>query len=253
MQGVATSSPGPVPFERLERELRELVGTVREPALRELLDRLVGPSAQLWASWSTAPAAKRYHEAYRHGLLEHSLAIAQGVSAMAATFPGVDRDLAVSGALLHDVGKTDAYSIEGDEIAITAAGKLQGEIALGYFLVRAEIERIDGFRTETAEALLHIIVSHHGRLEYGSPVAPCTREAVLVHMVDNLGARFGSFDRLERSLKEGLQWSGFDRALSGEAYFGTRAAWRPNGPRPASADTRCRRTSRTHSSRQPRA
>jgi 3'-5' exoribonuclease len=70
--------------------------------------------------------------------------------------------------------------------------------------------------------VLHIILSHHGRLEHGSPVVPCTREATLVHFVDNLGGRLGSFDRRERELPEGATWSGFDRALGSGAYFGAR-------------------------------
>ena len=74
-------------------------------------------------------------------------------------------------------------------------------------------------RSELEQALLHIILSHHGSLEFGSPVVPCTREATLVHMIDNLGGRLGSFDRLEKELPAGQQWSGYDKALGGGAYF----------------------------------
>jgi 3'-5' exoribonuclease len=91
-------------------------------------------------------------------------------------------------------------------------------------MVRRRIEDIPGFDPSLAQAVLHSILSHHGSLEHGSPVVPCTREAVLVHMIDNLGGRLGSFDRLERELPAGDSWSGFDRALSGSAYFGARAA-----------------------------
>ncbi|MGZ4173639.1 MAG: 3'-5' exoribonuclease YhaM family protein, partial [Solirubrobacteraceae bacterium] len=102
--------------------------------------------------------------------------------------------------------------------------RLQGEIPLGYYRVRRLIEDIPGFPADTAQALLHIVLSHHGQLEHGSPVVPCTREATLVHMVDNLGGRLGSFDRIEKSLADGERWSGFDRALSGSAYFASREA-----------------------------
>ncbi len=77
-----------------------------------------------------------------------------------------------------------------------------------------------GFPPRLAEALLHIILSHHGTLEHGSPVVPCTREATLVHFLDNLGGRLGSFDRLEKELPAGAAWSGFDRALGASAFFG---------------------------------
>ncbi|MEO7196897.1 MAG: haloacid dehalogenase, partial [Solirubrobacterales bacterium] len=81
-----------------------------------------------------------------------------------------------------------------------------------------------GFDPDTGWAVLHIILSHHGTLEHGSPIIPATREATLVHMMDNLGGKLGSFDRIERGLAEGQAWSGFDRAIDGSAYFRSRAA-----------------------------
>jgi 3'-5' exoribonuclease len=203
----------------LEADLRELVATVRDPDLNRLLECLLGESSELWAAFRIAPAAKYYHQAYRHGLLEHTVGVAQGVSAISATFHEIDRDVAVTGALLHDIGKLDAYAFEGQAIDLSDVGKLQGEIPLGYYRVRRAIEDLDGFPPARAEAVLHIILSHHGALEHGSPVVPCTREATLVHMIDNLGGRLGSFDRLEKALPEGEQWSGYDRALEGSAYF----------------------------------
>jgi 3'-5' exoribonuclease len=209
----------PLSFDQMAADLRDLVSTMQDVHLRELLERCFREGSTIWGRWSTAPAAKRYHQAYRHGLLEHCLSVAQGVSALSATFPGIDRDVAVAGALLHDIGKIDAYESLNGAIDLSDSGKLQGEIALGYYTVRRMIEDIPGFPEETAEALLHIILSHHGQLEHGSPVVPCTREATLVHMVDNLGGKLGSFDRIEKSLGDGERWSGFDRALAGSAYF----------------------------------
>ena len=213
-----------VSFEELEGRLRQLLETVQEPQLRGLLERFFGEPSPIWARFRDAPAAKVYHQAYRHGLLEHTVSVAQAVSAAANFFPGIDREVAVAGALLHDIGKTVAYNEDPLAIDLTDAGRLQGEIPLGYYTVRREIEEIPGFDPALAQAVLHIILSHHGSLEHGSPVVPATREAVLVHMIDNLGGRLGSFDRLERQLPAGESWSGFDRALSGSAYFGQRAA-----------------------------
>jgi 3'-5' exoribonuclease len=85
--------------------------------------------------------------------------------------------------------------------------------------VRTQIERIPGFPPGLARAVLHIVLSHHGLLENGSPVVPCTREATVVHAIDNLGGKLGSFDRLEKGLQDGESWSRFDRALSGSAWF----------------------------------
>jgi 3'-5' exoribonuclease len=210
-------------YEQMVADLRGLTATVQDRHLRGLLERLLSEGTPCWERWKDAPAAKHYHQAYRHGLLEHCLSVAHAVSAISATFPGIDRDLAVTGALLHDIGKVEAYAMEGGAIELTDLGKLQGEIALGYYAVRREIEEMPDFPRERAEGLLHIILSHHGQLEHGSPVVPCTREATLVHMIDNLGGRLGSFDRLEKSLAGGERWSAFDRALAGSAYFATRA------------------------------
>jgi 3'-5' exoribonuclease len=213
-----------VSLEHLESDLRSLLATVQDPQLRLLLDSFFAPGSAAWERFRDAPAAKVYHQAYRHGLLEHTLSVAQAVSAASNFFPGIDRDVAVTGALLHDIGKTEAYNDDPLAIDLTDLGRLQGEIPLGYYLVRRKIEELPGFDPGLAQSVLHIILSHHGSLEHGSPIVPATREAVLVHMIDNLGGRLGSFDRLERELPAGESWSGFDRALSGSAFFGQRAA-----------------------------
>ena len=217
--------PGPeLPVDRLESDLRDRIATVQRPQLRELLDRFFGPGTPGWNRFREAPAAKHYHQAYRHGLLEHTVSVAQAASAAAALFPGIDRDIAVTGAVLHDIGKTEAYNDDPLAIELTDAGRLHSEIPLGYYKVRREIEEIDGFEPDLAQAVLHIILSHHGALEHGSPVVPATREAALVHAIDNLGGKLGSFDRLEREQPDGQTWSSFDRALEGSAFFGSRAA-----------------------------
>jgi 3'-5' exoribonuclease len=214
----------PRPLGGMESDLRELLATIQNPHLRALLDLVFGPTAPTWRQFRDAPAAKRYHQAYRHGLLEHSLSVAQAVSAISATFPGIDRDVAVTGALLHDIGKLEAYTADPLAIDMTDLGRLQGEIALGYYRIRRLIEDLPGFPDQLTTAVLHIILSHHGTLEHGSPVVPCTREATLVHMIDNLGGRLGSFDRLEKELPDGSRWSPFDRALAGSAWFADRRA-----------------------------
>ncbi len=214
-------------IEQMEAEVRELVATIQEPHLRLLLERVFGEGSELWAGYRVAPAAKYYHQAYTHGLLEHCLGVAQAVSAISATFPGIDRDVAVTGALLHDVGKLEAYTDDPRNIDLTDAGRLHGEIALGYYRMRRTIEEIEGFPPELAQAVGHIILSHHGTLEHGSPVVPCTREATLVHMIDNLGGRLGCFDRLEKELAPGRRWSAFDRAIGAGAFFAGRGGEEP--------------------------
>jgi 3'-5' exoribonuclease len=213
MEGPAASA------EQMEADLRRLIATVRNPWLQSLLDALLGPGSPVWKRFQRAPAAKYYHQAYLHGLLEHSLSVGQAVSAVSGSFPGVDRDLAVTGALIHDIGKIEAYDSDPVAIDLSDEGRLLGEIPLGYYMVRSTIERLDGFPPELGRAVLHIVLSHHGALENGSPVIPCTREATVVHAIDNLGGKLGSFDRLEKGLQDGETWSRFDRALSGAAHF----------------------------------
>jgi 3'-5' exoribonuclease len=234
LQGLRTAADGeydvddlvdgpPRSADQMETDLRGLLATIQNPHLRRLLGMVFGEGSPTWTAYREAPAAKYYHQAYRHGLLEHCLSVAQAVSAISATFPGVDRDVAVTGALLHDIGKLEAYRLQGSTIEMSDEGRLQGEIPLGYYRVRRAIERLDGFPADLAQAVLHIILSHHGSLEHGSPVVPCTREATLVHMVDNLGGRLGSFDRIEKELPAGEQWSSFDKGIGGGAYFAARA------------------------------
>src|SRR3954452_13749795 len=219
----------------MEAALRELLSTVRHPHLHALLDRVFGERSELWARFREAPAAKHYHQAYRHGLLEHALSVGQAAHLLSSTFPGVDHDLAVTGALLHDIGKLDAYDFASAAIDLSDSGRLQGEIPLGYYRVRRLCEDIEGFPPALAEQVSHMILSHHGTLEHGSPVVPATREATLVHFLDNLGGRLGSFDRLEKELPDGASWSGFDRALGGAAHFAARAETPADDRRAAAA------------------
>ncbi len=208
---------------QMEADLRELLATIHNPHLRRLLATAFGEDSPTWAHFRVAPAAKHYHQAYRHGLLEHSLTVAQAVSAISATFSGIDREVAVTGALLHDIGKLEAYRTDGEAIEMSDDGRLYGEISLGYYRVRRAIEGLEGFPSEIAQAVLHIILSHHGSLEHGSPVVPCTREATLVHMIDNLGGKLGSFDRVEKGLASGEQWASYDKGIGSGAFFAGRA------------------------------
>lgn len=210
----------PREIDQMEAEFREVLSTVQDPHLQRLLNAFFGEGTETWALYRIAPAAKRYHQAYLHGLLEHCLTVAQAVHAISQVFPGIDHDVAVTGALLHDIGKLEAYTCDAP-IDMTDAGRLQGEIPLGYYRVRRVIEDLDGFPESLSRAVLHVILSHHGALEHGSPVVPCTREATLVHMIDNLGGRLGSFDRLEQQLPPGSAWSTYDRAIGAGAYFGS--------------------------------
>jgi 3'-5' exoribonuclease len=201
------------PAHELELALDALIGGLANQHLRELLQSMLGTGSVRGVLFRRACASQYNHHAYRAGLLEHSLAVAQTVAAAARTMSRIDHDLAVCGALLHDIGKLDAYTATEHSASLNDTGRLIGEIPSGYYAVRREIEELPEFPPALAEALLHIILSHHGQLEYGSPVLPSTREAVLVHTMDKLSGDLGSFDRLERESGPDQRWSRYDRAL----------------------------------------
>ncbi len=209
------------PVSTLVRDLDALLESLADPRLARLMRRLLGPETPLGDAYRHAPAAKYNHHAYPHGLLEHSLQVARLVDAAAGTFPELDRDLAICGALLHDIGKLDAYESSGPAADLTDRGKLEGEIPMGYYRVRRAIEEHGDVPPE-GERLLHVILAHHGRLEHGSPVMPSTREAAVVHAMDALSGTLGAFDRLERETSADQSWSRFDRVLESSAYFGQR-------------------------------
>ena len=212
----------PIPYPQMAADLDALVQTVQRPHLRELLvapdrSRLRhGPGLPRGAGGQVLPPGlpPRAARALPLG--------GAGRERAGRHLPGLDRDVAVTGALLHDIGKIEAYASRNGAIELSDAGKLQGEIPLGYYRCAARSSASTGFPATDAEAVLHIVLSHHGKLEHGSPVVPCTREATLVHMIDNLGGTLGSFDRIEKTLADGASWSDFDRGLSTSAYFGRR-------------------------------
>lgn len=210
----------PVPVPELEARLRALVASIEDAGMRAMLEAVLGEGTATWEAYRVAPAAKRVHQAYRHGLLEHCLTVAEAVDGASKVFPGIDRDLAVSAALVHDIGKLDAYVlVEGDTVELTDDGRLRGEIVLGYERLHRVLDAIPGMSEVRKQAFLHIILAHHGKLEHGSPVTPQTREAFLVHTMDNLGGKLGVIDRLENERAPDTAWSPFDRAFGGSVWF----------------------------------
>ncbi|HTX69724.1 MAG TPA: HD domain-containing protein [Thermoleophilia bacterium] len=212
----------PVGAAELAERLAALVDSVSQPHVRALLERAFDGSREPGATFAVAPAAVRNHHAYRRGLLEHSLIVAEAAAGVASRFASVDRDLVVAGALLHDVGKTLAYTSDGLSPQMTDAGRLHGEIVMGHDLVRDLIDEDADFPAELAVRLRHIIVAHHGMREKGSPVVPQTREAVIVHYCDDMTARIGAIDDAEAATPAGEHWSARIFMLDAPAYLGPR-------------------------------
>lgn len=210
----------PIDPAELGERLHALVDSVGEVHLRALLERALDGSQEPGATFVIAPAAVRHHHAYRHGLLEHSVVVAECAADIAGRLTSVDRDLVVAGALLHDIGKTKAYADEGLLPAMTDMGRLHGEIVIGHAIVLRLIEEVPEFPDELALRLLHIVISHHGMREKGSPVVPMTREAVVVHYCDDMTARVAAIDEAERQTAPGESWSSRIFMLDAPAYLG---------------------------------
>lgn len=201
----------------MQKEVAAVALSMTDPFLSQLLSRLC-QEEELFRRYCAAPAAKMVHQAYIGGLLEHSLQTAKIVQAIADLYPAVHKDLAVTGALLHDLGKIGEYDYDY-AIELTDEGRLLGHIVMGLELLDGLIRQVPDFPGALRTALRHIIASHHGRYEWQSPRRPKTIEACLVHYADALEAdlwKFGSLIAKHR----GEGWSPWERSLERCVYVG---------------------------------
>jgi 3'-5' exoribonuclease len=177
--------------DELKGFLRFHIGSVYDHDYSALLELIFGDEAFLQV-FSTAPAAKLYHHAYLGGLVEHTVAVAEMCEFVAQQYGRVDRDLLLTAALLHDIGKTRELAFT-TTIDFTDAGKFLGHVIQGVMLVSEKAAELPSFPEVKLQQLLHCIVSHHGELEWGSPKRPKTIEALILHHVDNLDAKVKGF------------------------------------------------------------
>lgn len=175
------------------RELQDIVSGVQNPWVRRLLASILERHGERIRVW---PAALMVHHAYRGGLLEHILKLAEVGREVAAAY-GADPDMIVAGAVLHDVGKIEelAYDEAAAATTYSARGNLVGHIAIGAALVREAAREIEGFPGEVLTCIEHLVVSHHGERELGSPVEPMSVEAFILSAIDDLDATLHQFRR----------------------------------------------------------
>src|SRR5262245_7464584 len=166
-------------------ELQEHVRGVRNDHIRVLLNRIVSDNEAQLRVW---PAAQQIHHAYRGGLLEHVVKMAD-VGRFLARAYNASEDLVLAGVVLHDIGKLQELSYEGGAGSYTRDGNLVGHIALGLMMVRETCQGIANFPIELRSQIEHLIASHHGIREHGSPVEPKTIEAFILAAIDDLDAR----------------------------------------------------------------
>ncbi|HEX9997234.1 MAG TPA: HD domain-containing protein [Abditibacterium sp.] len=169
----------------------DLIRGVRNPHFHALLKAIFHREGEIWPCFADAPAATNNHHNYRGGLLEHSGEVALLCERLAGALPHIDRDLLITAALLHDIGKIEEMECDFStgKIQYTHAGRLVGHIVLGSCLVANAAEKIEGFPLRLKHELMHLILSHHGEPEYGAAKRPMCAEALILSQCDNLSAK----------------------------------------------------------------
>lgn len=188
----------PIPLETLKARLDAYLKSFKDPDVSLITNKVV---EHFYDKYITYPAAVRIHHEFGSGIIHHSLAMADLAEAIAKLYPEVDRDILVAGALLHDIGKTVEYK-DLPVPEVTTEGKLIGHISIMYAEFKKIVDPLN-IKSEVPLLLEHMILAHHGQLEFGSPVLPETREALLLSMIDLLDSRMMVLDKALKEVKPG--------------------------------------------------
>ncbi len=208
--------------ETMMQTIDEAIESINDQAIKRLLLHFFGP-APFREAFSSAPAARRIHHAYLGGLLEHTYEILTLSTALMDLYPDIDRDLLIAGILLHDVGKLREFEWKLD-FEYTDEGRLLGHVVPGAEMIASAMKQIDGFPDEIAIQIQHLILSHHGRYEWGSPRRPKTLEAIALHHLENLDGQVNRFLSLMKIARmEGREWTKYDYMLGRSLYAGVDA------------------------------
>jgi len=213
LENLLPSSPRPL--GEMEEELAVIRESITNPHLTALLDEIFATDVN-YRSFCEAPAAKGVHHNYIHGLLEHTLGVCRISDSLAGLYAEINRDLLLAGAILHDIGKTVEFKYT-TAIDYSDPGRLLGHIVLGERIIAKAVRNLESFPKELELQLLHLVLAHHGELEYGSPQVPQTLEAFFLHHADNIDARANVFMKKRAETEE--DWSDFDRVLSRFLYL----------------------------------
>lgn len=199
-------------IEEMYKELLAYIDSIQEPHLHELLEMYFVKSQNFIKVFKTHSAAKSIHHSFSGGLLEHTLSVTKLCDFYCTRYPSLNRDLLLTAAICHDIGKTrELSSFPSNEY--TDEGQLVGHIVTGAMMIRDAILRIQGFPKTLANELQHCIVSHHGELEYGSPKKPALLEAMALHLADLTDARMETMTELFENYQGDTEWLGYNRFL----------------------------------------
>ena len=192
--------------EEMKNELKIRIQKINNSKLKVLMDQFFNEKGLM--KFTSAPAGKYWHHSYLSGLLEHSLELIKICDLMCDIHPEINRDLVICGALMHDYGKTEEISFDSS-FEYTTKGKLIGHIVISAMLINEGCKKIPDFPDELRDCLLHIILSHQGKLEFASPVLPKTLEAITLYQADELSAKVNAYKSALSELKEKGKWTKF--------------------------------------------
>lgn len=193
-------------------ELQSWIAGISNPHLKRLLD-VIFADERIALAYRTAPAAKSVHHAWLGGLIEHVLSLCNLAKMTAGHYPSVDFDLLLTGVILHDIGKIDELSYARG-FSYTTEGQLLGHIVIGLRMIDEKLRQLPDFPAPLRDLLLHMLISHHGELDFGSPKVPMFAEALLLHHLDNLDSKMECARGLvERDQQVEGVWTGYSSAL----------------------------------------
>jgi len=205
------------PVEEMLAEMDGLIASIGDPWIRKLLQGILVENPNLRADFAKAPAAKSLHHVFLGGLLEHTLSVAGMAERASEHYPGLNRDLVLAGVFLHDLGKTAELTYLRS-FGYSDAGNLIGHISMEAEWISREMAQIPQFPEELRMQILHLVLAHHGRLEFGSPVLPKTPEALLLHYLDDLDGKLESMFRAIGEEAGSGNWTPFSRSLDRMIY-----------------------------------
>jgi len=203
-------------IELMKKEFNDRIENISNVSLKTLIKNIFNEVN--FEKFINSPAGKSWHHAYVHGLIEHTLEIIKICDLMADIHPEINRDLLISGAMMHDFGKTEELSVDAS-FSYTDKGKLVGHIVIAAMIINDETGKIKNFPEELKNNLLHIVLSHQGKLEFASPVIPKTLEAITLYQADELSAKVNAYkNALGSEIKGDSNWTRFI-ALAGTDLY----------------------------------
>jgi 3'-5' exoribonuclease len=198
--------------DELWRALAEFVQSFQDPHLRMLVQAFMSDS-EIAAAYRNAPAAKTFHHAYIGGLLDHVVSLFRSCDLVCRNYPHINRDLLLTGAFLHDIGKIHELTYTRS-FSYTSRGQLLGHMIIELEMLQAKIAQVPGFPSELRTLLEHLIISHHGQYEFGSPKLPMFPEALMLHYLDDLDSKMESMRaHFEREAESESNWTSYNPSL----------------------------------------